>query len=373
MYGITYGDTAYAGELPYWRAIVEATADASAPGDVDGLGNPIAQGLGAIDSDGVVTVGPVAIVTSGMDATGDAALALNGVVLIESSPAFDAAADVAPTTAVLIESSGTFTADGDLVPIVAAIGVSSASMSADGDFAPVALAIATGGASIITADVEVEAFMSAGEAVPLYNPVPPELQPLIQSHEADDLELELKELFILMFETHVRPDERYVNVLGMPQNGPRELIEQSLANDGLSIYRGADTASGAGAYLLRAWRAMNPKRGKHLLETYLQLLWPNVWTADQMWQDKEPLTPYPTALVEADGGDHFLTSRVNVTLPARITSGGDLNAIQAGLRASMPARMVMNLAIVSEDSFGIGMATAYYPGLVAQSYEGTIA
>lgn len=209
------------------------------------------------------------------------------------------------------------------------------------------------------------------EVIPLYEPQPPEMLPLVGSHEADDLERELKGLFIYLFETLIRSDERYANVLGMPHHGPRELIEASLAADGLSIYRGAEAASGAGAYLLRAWRAHNPKRGLALLKTYLQLLWPNVWKADQMWQDKDE--DYPTALVPADGGNHFLTSRVNVALPARVTSGGDLYSIQAGLRASLPARMVMELAIESEENIGIGIANTFYSGVVMQSYEGTVA
>jgi hypothetical protein len=209
------------------------------------------------------------------------------------------------------------------------------------------------------------------DIIPIFTASQPELLPLQHSHDATDLETELKELFILMFETYIRPDERHVNVLGMPQHGSRELIDQSLASDGLSIYRGANVENGSGAYLLRAWRAMNPKRGMRLLETYLQLLWPNVWTANQMWQDKDVLTPYPTALVEQDGGDHFLTSRVNVTLPSRVTAGGDVNAIRTGLRAALPARMVMNLAIVSEDNFAIGLVLTGYAGAVSQSYEGS--
>lgn len=211
---------------------------------------------------------------------------------------------------------------------------------------------------------------ATGEPPPVYVPVEPALQPLAASAEADELEAELKALFMLMFERHVRPDERYVNVLGMPQHGPPELVNESLLSDGLSIYRGADASSGAGAYLLRAWRAMNPKRGLHLLETYLQLLWPNVWSADQMWMSKAPGAVYPNALSKTDGGNHYLTSRVNVRLPARVTTGGDLASIEQGLRASVPARIVLNLAIETEESIGLGVAAVMYAGAVVQTYEG---
>lgn len=200
----------------------------------------------------------------------------------------------------------------------------------------------------------------------LFNANAPELLPLVNSHEADQLEHELKQIFIDVFDAYIRSDERYVNVLGVPHLGPRELVEQSLAADGLSIYRGAH---GPGAYLLRSWRAHNPKRGLHLLKTYLQLLWPNVWTATQMWQDKAQ--PYPTELTEEDEGNHFLTSRVHVSLPSRTTTGSDVNAISSGLRASVPARVVLDLSIFTDEVFEMGMAAVYETGLVARHYEGS--
>lgn len=371
MYGQTPGEALYGSEAPYWRAIVEATTDASAPDETVGVGNPMVQGIAAGDGGGDVAPAPVAITTSAPDATAAHAATLTSAVVIESSTDFSAPGDVAPTTAVLIESSGAMVQDGNADGAAVAIGSASSSVATqDGDLAALAVGIASSGATVLSAMVSPSLAMAAGEAPPLYERHQPEMLPLALSHEADDLETELKQLFMEMFETHIRADERYVNVLGMPQHGPRELIEDSLANDGLSIYRGADVASGAGSYLLRAWRSHNPKRGLHLLKTYLQLLWPNVWKAEQMWQDKAE--PYPTALAPTDEGNHFLTSRVNVALPSRVTSGGDLNAIQSGLRASLPARIVMQLAIESEDNFGIGIATAYHPGFVAQSYVGTV-
>lgn len=223
----------------------------------------------------------------------------------------------------------------------------------------------------ITADADTHPPAAASEAPKLLVAKQPDLLPLRESHEADVLESELKALFIDLFNTYIRPDERYVNVLGMPQHGPRALVETSLANDGLAIYRGADAASGAGAYLLRAWRAMNPKRGRHLLETYLQLLWPNVWTVNQMWQDVD--ADYPEALAAEEDDDRFLTSRVEVTLPARATTGGDANAIASGLRASLPARMVMKMSIVDEATFDAGLVMRYYAGATIASFEGSFA
>jgi hypothetical protein len=370
MYGLTLGEQTYGAESLYWRAFVEAGVNVAQDGDALGVGNPIAQGISAVTAEDVLASAPVAIVTTIADVAAEDSEVLTAAFLVESGTDMAAVPDLVPSTVVVIESSGAFVPQGDIDTAAVAVGTAFAAVAQDGDIDPQVVAIGAAGATIITGEANMALSASASEAVPVYVPEDPSMLPLARSHEADQLEAELKALFMLMFERHIRPDERYVNVLGMPQHGPRELIEYSLANDGLSIYRGVETASGAGGYLLRAWRAHNPKRGLHLLETYLQLFWPNVWKAEQMWQDKAE--DYPTALAPTDGGNHFLTSRVNVALPARVTNGGDLNAIQSGLRSALPARIVMQLAIESEDNFGIGIATAYHPGFVAQSYVGTV-
>lgn len=236
------------------------------------------------------------------------------------------------------------------------------------DFAGVGGAIAfTSATGSISVDIETVSGMS--EVPPLRVAEDVEMMPLVISHEADELEMELKAVFLGIFERLLRPDERFMNVLGMPHHGDGQMVENSLTTDGLSIYRGAAVAGGSGSYLLRSWRAHNPKRGLHLLKTYLQLLWPNVWTCDQMWQDKDE--PYPEALEVEDGGNHFLTSRVHVTLPARTTDGGDANAIRSGLRAALPARMMLNMALTDQTTFQVGLAAVVYRGAVAQKFVGS--
>lgn len=199
----------------------------------------------------------------------------------------------------------------------------------------------------------------------------PDLAPLQRSWEVNDVEKELKALFKELFDTYVRPDERYVNLLGTPHLGSYELLHSSLAADGLSIYQGGVSGMESGLYLLRAWRAHNPKRGLHLLKTYLQLLWPNVWECVQMWQDKAQA--YPTALSDKDGGNHFLTSRVHVSLPARATNGSDLNSVQYGLRSTLPARFVMNFTIEQEETVKeVFVASTVWRGFVSGSFKGTV-
>lgn len=215
--------------------------------------------------------------------------------------------------------------------------------------------------------IDGDAVTSVGEVPPVIPAPMLGLAPLAASHEADQLEAELKAIFMQVFEGNLRPLERFINALGMPQHGPIDLVEQAIASEGLAIYSVA-ASGGAGSYLLRSWRAHNPKRGLHLLKAYLQLMWPNVWTVSQMWQQNG--LPYPTALSPVDGGNHFLTSRVHVSLPSRATTGADLQAISSGLRAALPARMVLNLSVTTEEAFDMGLAAAAYRGMVTRSYEG---
>lgn len=376
MFGFApFGAGTFDASNPPWRKIVETTAAITAEGNIVGVGNPMAQGRSAVTADGDVGTKAIAVVQTRTDITAESSEVPKGVVVIESRTSITAEFNAAPTGAVVIESRSSITADALSNMLASPIGASSADLSAPFDLNPVMVAISAS-APGITGAADFNVLASASEMPPVLKVAAPDLQPLVESHEADDLETELKALFKQMFDTYIRPDERYVNVLGMPQHGVRALVEQSLAADGLAIYRGADTASGAGAYLLRAWRAKNPKRGRHLLETYLQLLWPNVWTATQMWHTGGATVEevaYPTDLHAEGAEDRFQTSRIEVTLPARATTGGDANAIASGLRASLPARMVMKMAIVDESTFDAGLTLRYYAGAAVASFEGNFA
>src|ERR1700756_2834214 len=120
----------------------------------------------------------------------------------------------------------------------------------------------------------------------------PTLAPLVNSAAYDEVEAELKQVFLDLFGTYLRSTERDLNVVGVPHLGSLDLLEKMIKQDGLAVF-GDDTY--AVQYLYRAWHARNPKRGMIFLKTYLQLIWPNGWIVDQLWQDKR--LPYPTKLV----------------------------------------------------------------------------
>lgn len=174
----------------------------------------------------------------------------------------------------------------------------------------------------------------------------PALAPIVHSHEADELEAELKALFVNLFETHIRPDERFVNLVGVPHLGAFELVEAAVKTEGLAILRRQDEA--AMRYLYKAWRGRNQKRGLSMLTLYLQLLWPGAWTCDQMWCRRLDGYPQGLSVTQVSEG-YFLTSRVNVTIDAQADVGAiDVAATAASLRSVIPARILLTVFLASD-------------------------
>jgi hypothetical protein len=196
-----------------------------------------------------------------------------------------------------------------------------------------------------------------------------DLAPLRNSHEASELEAELKGLFIAMLDAFVRPGEREINTLGTPHLGPFSQVEQGVKNEGLALYRRAD--EDAMRYLFRSWRARNPKRGLHMLRTYLQVLWPGGWAVEQMYQEKAE--PYPEALWAQPAADRYRTSRVRVGIESPDTTGDDVLAAVPALRSVVPARILLEFVMLTRiDDGRAALAGGFWPGFQLQRFEGTL-
>ncbi len=174
------------------------------------------------------------------------------------------------------------------------------------------------------------------------------LAPLIHSAQADQIEAELKQQFLDLFDDHLRDLEREINVYGAPHLGSLQLVERHVSRDGLALLRSVDPSM---RYLFKAWKARNPKRGMHFLKTYLQLLYPNGWRVDQLWQDKAKT--YPLGLVargavdsNAMSGTHYLTSRVRVSIDSESNDGSEFASITPALRAVVPAKFVLEISML---------------------------
>ncbi len=122
----------------------------------------------------------------------------------------------------------------------------------------------------------------------------PRLLPLDASFTENDIEADLKCLFIDLFRTHLAAKAFDANVLGAAHLGSFDLVRRAVNADGLVLLQG-DREESATRYLYRAWKSGDGQgRGLHFLRTYLQLLFPNSCEVEQLWHSKAQ--PYPTAL-----------------------------------------------------------------------------
>lgn len=170
-----------------------------------------------------------------------------------------------------------------------------------------------------------------------------DLAPLRNSHEADQIEAELKALFIEMFGQFVRPGLDAVATVGAPHLGGIDQLERAVKVDGIALQRAAD--EGAMRYLHKAFRARNPKRGTHMLKAYLQVLFgTGGWELDQRWQDSGEA--YPTALHDEHAAGRYLTTRLH----AKVVSSGIARTpelMAQAFRSVLPARMLLTVSLIS--------------------------
>lgn len=194
----------------------------------------------------------------------------------------------------------------------------------------------------------------------------PTLAPLVNSAAYDEIEAELKQVFLDLFATYLRSTERDLNVVGVAHLGSLDLLEKMIKQDGLAVF-GDDTY--AVQYLYRAWHARNPKRGMIFLKTYLQLIWPNGWIVDQLWQDKR--LPYPTKLLVRSAitdpdptTNYFMTSRISVSIADDDESGINIPRVEPALRSALAARFLLEIQnlrnFANRGANAIGVACTLY-------------
>ncbi|MBY0475372.1 MAG: hypothetical protein K2Q13_09995 [Nitrosomonas sp.] len=175
----------------------------------------------------------------------------------------------------------------------------------------------------------------------------PNLTPLKNSFVADDIENDLRNLFIDLFEEMIAGTAFDANVLGNGQLGSMDLIRKLVNVDGLALIDGAREET-ATRYLYKAWKSRNKNgRGFHFLKTYLQLLFPNAFVVEQMAQAKAE--DYPTDLMPLARSDNtrFSTSRVRVSIDASKTTWENVIKMDPILRSIIPARLVLYFALLT--------------------------
>lgn len=201
--------------------------------------------------------------------------------------------------------------------------------------------------------------------------LPTGLGPLLNSHEADDFEAELKAAIMQVFEVYLRERLTRIEAYGMPQAGDIIVLERFVKAAGLALERKSD----AEAYmreLYRAWVARNQRRGLQFLRHYLQLLWPGKWRLVQLWQD--PSLPYPAGASEVQTPGAFLTSRVRLYLDlVGDINGSELSRLAGNFRSVVPARIVLEVAVTETGESGLRLAAVADQGDEAEDFTVTAA
>lgn len=174
--------------------------------------------------------------------------------------------------------------------------------------------------------------------------VQPNLQQLRNSHDATPLDEDIKDVFLFLFETYIRVQERRINMYGIPHRGDITTIERFVKQEGLTLFKRSVTTEPYMREILRAWRGIHSRRGLGFLNFYLQLLWPNSFQFKELWQIKA--LPYPTGLSVIEGSNKFLTSRRACWLNVEdVPDLDELIKISHALRQVVPARIVLDISL----------------------------
>lgn len=201
----------------------------------------------------------------------------------------------------------------------------------------------------------------------------PQLTPLRHSFTIDDVENDLRNLFVDLFDAYLGNDAFDANVLGMAHLGTLDLVRKSVNADGLVLLPGVGEEP-ATRYVYRAWKSRNLQgRGLYFLKTYLQALFPGSWDVKQQMQ----LTaqPYPTALTDRsiaeNDADKYLTSRLHIKFDA--TKVVDVAPLYPVVLAILPARFIPKLIIVLYTEARIGMMAIGNPSITLRGISQVLA
>ncbi len=175
----------------------------------------------------------------------------------------------------------------------------------------------------------------------------PELTPLKNSFAIDDVENDLRNLFIDLFESMMAQSAFDLNVLGVGHLGSMDLIRKLVNVDGLALIDG-DREETATRYLYKAWKSRNKNgRGFHFLATYLQLLFPNGYAIEQMAQAKSGTYPNELSPLKGSDSTKFSTSRVRIAIDSSRTTWENIDKMAPILSSIIPARLILYFAMLT--------------------------
>jgi len=166
---------------------------------------------------------------------------------------------------------------------------------------------------------------------------------LVRSFEFNEIEADLKRLFLSLVHSRLSDRMRDVNVLGIAHLGSFDLVRRFVNSDGLTLLRGDNSDENAIRYLYRSWMSREKQgRGLNFLRTYIRLLHPRTAAVYQLWHDK--IQAYPDGIIEDESfhgsEEAYLTSRVMVDVDIQGMNTTDPAILKSLISQIIPARLV---------------------------------
>lgn len=196
----------------------------------------------------------------------------------------------------------------------------------------------------------------------------PKLEPLKHSFAVDDVENDLRNLFIDLFETMMSERAFDMNVMGAGHLGSLDLIRKLVNVDGLALIDGPREET-ATRYLYKAWKSRNKNgRGFHFLATYLQLLFPNGYDIEQMAQEKSGTYPNQLSPLSRADSTKFSTSRIRVAIDSSKTTWENIDKMAPILSSIIPARLILYFAMLTTWQKICYIGAAMFSGSISVVY-----
>lgn len=148
----------------------------------------------------------------------------------------------------------------------------------------------------------------------------------------------VKQVFIDELSTQMQDLVDY----GCPHLGSRTVIDRFTKQDGLVVLRRPVTSDTLMRVIYANWSSLGSERGLGLIEFMLRMLWPDQWQIVRLWHSIPKVSQYPRFLSSTQQANHFLTSRINISLAASVDLK-EIAELSPIIRRLVPANMVVKV------------------------------
>lgn len=151
---------------------------------------------------------------------------------------------------------------------------------------------------------------------------------------------------------------------GAPHIGSPEVIERFSKQDGLVVLRRPVSSDKLMRVIYANWSSMASERGLGFLEFVMRMLWTDQWVIKRMWHPVSSYQSYPQYIIDEERPDHFLTSRIRITIDESVDLS-EIVELSPILRRLVPANIVVKvnakeLDVSGDFPIGVGIVSKTY-------------